>query len=123
MLSKCSDNLAGDDASMLKFLRLRDRVLRRPEQAQERLDNSLEVIRIARQQSDWVALFEGEWARKVSSFQLGSAGAKTGLELLEHAARLAGPNTAALSPHLGEFRQSSMAGSPKAKSCSRLAAR
>ncbi len=42
-------DLAGDEASMLKFLRLRDRVLRRPEQVQERLDNSLEVIRIARQ--------------------------------------------------------------------------
>ena len=98
MLSKCSRNLAGDEASMLKFLRLRDRVLRRPEQAQERLDNSLEVIRIARQHGDWVALFEGEWARKVSSFQLGSAGAKVGLELLEHAARLAGPKYRCLVP-------------------------
>ena len=91
-------NLAGDEASMLKFLRLRDRVLRRPEQAQERLGNSLEVIRIARQNGDWVALFEGEWARKVSSFQLGSAGAKAGLELLEHAGRLAGPKYRCLVP-------------------------
>ncbi len=46
---KMFQNLGGDEASMLKFLRLRDRVLRRPEQAQERLGNSLEVIRIARQ--------------------------------------------------------------------------
>ena len=37
-------NIDGDEALMLRFLRLRDRVLRRPEQAQERLRNSLEVF-------------------------------------------------------------------------------
>ena len=39
-----------------------------------------------------LAVFEGEWARKVSSFQSGSAAGGDGdLEMLEHAALMAGP--------------------------------
>ena len=91
-------DFGGDDASVLKFLRLRDHVLRHPEQAQERLGNSLEIIRNARQHGDWAALFEGEWARKVSSFQLGTAGGDVGLELLEHAALMAGPKYRCIIP-------------------------
>jgi len=85
-------DLGSDEASKLKLLRLRDWVLRRPELISERLANSTEVTRIARRLGDWVAVFEGKWARKVSLFQLGSAtGLDNGLEPLEHAALMAGP--------------------------------
>ena len=70
-------DLARDEASKLKLLRLRDWVLRRPELISERLANSTEVTRIARRLGDWVAVFEGKWARKVSLFQLGSASGST----------------------------------------------
>jgi tetratricopeptide (TPR) repeat protein len=81
------------EPSKLHLLRLRDAVLRRPELLSERLTNSAEVIRIARGLGDWVAVFEGEWARNVTLFQLGSpTGLDNGLETLEHAALMAGPN-------------------------------
>ena len=97
-------HLDGDETSMLQFLRLRDYVLRGPEQASERLRNSLEITRVARRRGDWVALFEGECPRNVSSFQLGSANGKLGLELLEHAALLAGPKYRCLVPAFKAFQ-------------------
>jgi hypothetical protein len=88
---KMSQREGIDEASKLKLLRLRDGVLRRPELLSERLANSAEVTRIARQLGDWVAVFEGEWAQKVSLFHLGSAtDVDNGVETLEHAALMAG---------------------------------
>jgi hypothetical protein len=83
----------GSDRSlMLGVLRLRDFLLRRPELADERLANGVEIARLARQHGDWVALFEGEWAREISSFQLGAIdSADAERESLEHTAIMAGP--------------------------------
>jgi len=81
-----------DEATKLKLLRLRDWVLHRPELISESLVNSAEMTRIARRLGDWPAVFEGEWAQKVSLFELGSAaGLDDGREPLEHAALMAGP--------------------------------
>ena len=118
--SKCSRISAVTKLRVLKLLRLRDHVLRHPERAQERLGNSLEIIRNARQHGDWAALFEGEWARKVSSFQLGTAGGDVGLEVLEHAALMAGPKYRCIIPALEGFRLSSAAVSPKARTLREL---
>jgi tetratricopeptide (TPR) repeat protein len=87
-----AQGIESDHQSMLRILRLRDHVLRSPELAHERLANSAERTRIARQQGDCVALFEAEWAREMSLLQLGEIeSADAELEPLEFAAVAAGP--------------------------------
>jgi len=87
-----SPELENDQRVGLTLACLRDRILSDPESIQQRLANSAQIIRIARRDGDWAALFKGEWARQVSLFQLGTLdGADAGQQALEHVANLAGP--------------------------------